>query len=123
MPVSIFLQVIKTFYLQKYFLIMRPRLLKFLSCPKCKSVFQLYSKKRDKEKIIEGSLVCENCQAVYPIYRGIPRILDRENLSNEKRKIAMRFGVEWKLHKHIFELYEKQFLEMDISLQTRKFQR
>ena len=54
---------------------MRPDLMDILCCPVCKGSLTLAETKRKGEEIIEGTLTCAKCAAVYPISDGIPDLL------------------------------------------------
>lgn len=44
-------------------------------CPVDKAELELAVETRDGEEIIEGTLTCTECEAVYPIEEGIPNLL------------------------------------------------
>jgi len=46
-----------------------------LCCPLDKSELELEVEDRDDEEIMEGRLVCTECEEVYPIEDGIPNLL------------------------------------------------
>jgi len=67
---------------------MKPVLLEWLACPKCRSALTLTIQHKERDEIEEGSLHCQKCVTVYPILRGIPRFVPPENY-------AASFGYQW----------------------------
>jgi len=53
----------------------REDLMDILCCPLDKSELELEVEDRDDEEIMEGRLVCTECEEVYPIEDGIPNLL------------------------------------------------
>lgn len=51
---------------------MQSKLLKFLNCPQCFGNFELKEEIVNNDKIIEGTLSCNNCQLSFIIQEGIP---------------------------------------------------
>lgn len=87
---------------------MRRRLLDFLACPKCRKSFRLSVSEQSGEEVLSGSLECSGCAAVFPVLRGIPRILPR--LSRVEERTAAAFGYEWRNFREHYAYYERQFL-------------
>jgi uncharacterized protein len=56
----------------------RPDLLELLCCPVCRAELRLEARTREKEEIVEGTLVCTGCSLRYPIEDGIPNLLPPE---------------------------------------------
>jgi len=54
---------------------MKETLLSYLSCPDCRSRFELTVLSNSGDDVIEGILQCTEARHVYPIVRSIPRIL------------------------------------------------
>jgi uncharacterized protein YbaR (Trm112 family) len=54
---------------------MQEDLLQVLCCPSCKGDLKLDVKRKQKEEIVEGTLTCKGCSAVYPIEHSIPNFL------------------------------------------------
>ena len=75
---------------------MKSKLLNFLVCPFCKSSLKIIIKSKFNEEIIEGELICK-CGRVFPITKGIPRMLDFDKKQNEKTKKS--FTYEWNFYK------------------------
>jgi len=46
---------------------------------------------------MEGQLTCQKCQRVYPITRGIPRLLPIHQLQIEVQRTVDGFGYEWEM--------------------------
>ncbi len=57
---------------------MRKKLLDILACPVCKGDLRLEVKEENEEKVLEGFLICDNCNERYPIEDGIPNLLPPE---------------------------------------------
>ncbi len=62
--------------------------LKFLVDPKTKEPLNLNITKKDGENILEGTL--SSSSSIYPIVRGIPRFLDKEDKNDNKS-----FSYQW----------------------------
>jgi uncharacterized protein len=54
---------------------MRSDLMEILCCPVCKGELVLDARKKDGAEIVDGTLTCAKCAAVYPIEDGIPNLL------------------------------------------------
>lgn len=70
-----------------YDLPVKSDLLNILACPKCGGALKL----RDgatADETEQGTLVCEQCAAEYPIVRNVPRFVPAENY-------AANFGFQW----------------------------
>ncbi len=50
-------------------------LMDIVCCPVDKELLELSVEEREGEEIIEGTLTCTECGAVYPIEDGIPNLL------------------------------------------------
>jgi uncharacterized protein len=53
----------------------RADLLEILRCPVCRGELRLLPGRTEGDEILEGSLSCPACPAVYPISDGIPDLL------------------------------------------------
>jgi len=63
--------------------------LAYLACPQCGSDLKINDVKKEKlDRILDGSLGCENCCVEFPIVGGVPRFVSSENY-------AKGFGIEW----------------------------
>ena len=70
---------------------MKPELLDVLACPKCSGSLDCDVRtERDHHEIIEGSLTCRDCNAGYPIIKGIPRFVGDGNYAGS-------FGYQWNI--------------------------
>lgn len=56
---------------------MRRSLMDILCCPVCKGDLILSVEKEDEKEILEGELLCNECEVKYPIHQGIPNLLPR----------------------------------------------
>ena len=54
---------------------MKISILEHLVCPSCRSELKLKTKKRTKNEINEGTLICTKCNDKFKISRGIPRFV------------------------------------------------
>jgi uncharacterized protein YbaR (Trm112 family) len=63
---------------------MRESLMDILCCPLDKSELELEAVQRDDGEIIEGRLVCTDCDEVYPIEDGIPNLLPPDMREDEQ---------------------------------------
>lgn len=74
---------------------MKEPLLTLLACPRCGGDLRLEEPEYEQDEILDGSLACGDCDARYPIVRGVPRLnADMQGLEN----VARTFGYEWKAH-------------------------
>jgi SAM-dependent methyltransferase/uncharacterized protein YbaR (Trm112 family) len=96
---------------------MQEKLLEYLCCPDCRgsldpTIFQ--TENRYFEEIIEGILFCKDCEIVYPVIDGVPRMLptsladNREFLSKhadrlDEIKKAKNFSAELLEYKRTFQ--------------------
>ena len=68
---------------------MRKKLLDVLACPDCHGTLQCESSDvADDSDVIAGKLICQTCEKVFPIERGIPRFVPSGNY-------ATSFGYQW----------------------------
>ncbi|MFW6458611.1 MAG: methytransferase partner Trm112 [Halodesulfurarchaeum sp.] len=54
---------------------MNEELMDIVCCPVDKAELELEVDEREGEEILEGRLICTECEAVYPIEDGIPNLL------------------------------------------------
>lgn len=54
---------------------MKPSALEVMVCPACKGRLDLLERSRRGGEVLEGTLECRGCPAVYPIRRGVPRFV------------------------------------------------
>ncbi|MFC5969907.1 methytransferase partner Trm112 [Halomarina salina] len=54
---------------------MKESLMDILCCPLDKQELELEVVRRDEEEILDGRLVCTECDEEYPIEEGIPNLL------------------------------------------------
>lgn len=57
---------------------MKADLMEVLRCPVCRSEFRMAPGRTEGDEILEGTLTCTGCHAVYPIFEGIPDLLPPE---------------------------------------------
>ncbi|AEA48129.1 methytransferase partner Trm112 [Archaeoglobus veneficus] len=57
---------------------MKRSLLDILACPICKGDLDLFVEKENEEEILQGKLICKQCNIEYPIEDGIPNMLPPE---------------------------------------------
>ena len=57
---------------------MDKKLMDVLCCPVCKGDLELVVSKLEDSEIIEGKLICNECDFPYPISEGIPNLLPPE---------------------------------------------
>ena len=75
---------------------MKSKLLEFLVCPSCRSDFKHIIRKRQKNEIIEGTLICLKCRDKFFIRKGIPSFLTDTTKGFVKTEDA--FSTKWKLN-------------------------
>jgi 2-polyprenyl-3-methyl-5-hydroxy-6-metoxy-1,4-benzoquinol methylase len=81
---------------------MKKVLLDILVCPQCKqSLACTITALNDKGDIESGQLTCQECHAVYPIIKAIPRFVEVSNYADS-------FGYQWNKYKRTqIDRYEK----------------
>lgn len=87
---------------------LKPELINFIVCPKCKNKFQLKTTKYKKTEILEGILVCSKNHK-FLISDGVPRLVVDTEKNFEKTETA--FSLKWKNFNksyHNKNWYEKQ---------------
>lgn len=52
---------------------MKKDLRDLLVCPRCQSGVELEAEAVEGAEVMEGTLRCASCEAVYPVRRGVPR--------------------------------------------------
>jgi SAM-dependent methyltransferase len=88
---------------------MRPALLGYLACPRCGGTLAVAAPaKAPGEEVIEGALGCGDCGAIYPVTRGVPRMLPAA-LSGPEQATARAFGVQWKVLSGLPEVFREEF--------------
>ena len=75
---------------------MKLKLLEFLACPSCRSEFKHNFKKRQKDEIFEGTLICTKCNDKFFIRKGIPSFLTDTTKGFVKTEDA--FSAKWTLN-------------------------
>jgi len=81
---------------------MKREILNFLCCPNCKNDLTLIETQAVNEEIMEGFLECSNCQKLFKINKGVPRMII--NLGNRK-ETAESWDFAWtKVAEGMFEV-------------------
>ena len=94
---------------------MKISILDHLVCPSCHSELKLKTKKRIKNEIIDGTLICTKCNDKFKISRGIPRFV--VDITKDFVRTEMAFSEKWKSHhtnhhaKDWIEWQKKWFLD------------
>jgi SAM-dependent methyltransferase/uncharacterized protein YbaR (Trm112 family) len=92
---------------------MKENLVDLLACPICWGelhceCYQLATDLQWRE-IVDGKLSCQQCEKVFPITRGIPRLLLDVPIEKESKSTVDGFGYEWsKYNDQILETYMSQ---------------
>lgn len=75
---------------------MRPRLLDIIACPECRSKLACEAAATDpaSSHIMEGRLLCGNCDKTYPIRKGVPYFADTPETIAHAETMD-KFGYEW----------------------------
>jgi SAM-dependent methyltransferase/uncharacterized protein YbaR (Trm112 family) len=101
---------------------MKPRLLDYLACPDCGAAFRLAAREQEGEEIVSGDLACEGGH-VFPVVRGVPRLVRAGTLAADVKETVSGFGYEW-THKDASTLRERdaeQFLDWVVPLTLDDF--
>lgn len=99
---------------------MKLTLLPLLACPACRHGFDVNPEYIEDSEILEGSLTCQGCSCIFPIIRGVPRIL-RKTLDAGKKATADAFGYEWTHYSVLTEADKKEFLAWISPLTPAEF--
>ena len=89
---------------------MKPRLLPFLACPDCRGDLTIKRQELEGAEIVDGDLLCGGCKRVFPIQRGVPRLLPR-GVGALSVEVADGFGWQWNRFDEIRPEYVQQFLD------------
>jgi SAM-dependent methyltransferase/uncharacterized protein YbaR (Trm112 family) len=77
---------------------MKARLTNLLICLECSGPLHCHAEREDTTlpwpEVLEGHLLCQQCEQRYPIIRGVPRLM-RGPLAGEVEKTVTGFGYEW----------------------------
>ena len=57
---------------------LKKELMDILACPVCKSELELKVETEEGDEVIQGSLICHQCDEIYPIDDAIPNLLPPE---------------------------------------------
>lgn len=89
---------------------MRLRALELIVCPRTREPLTLRSPRMEGDEVMEGELVSPRGD-VYPIIRGVPRLLpDADRVSEAAQRTVDRFGEQWDEFDFMGPHYEEQFL-------------
>lgn len=80
---------------------MRERLLQFIACPSCRGSLTLNAHRWEGRNIVDGALLCQACEASFPILGGIPRFVR----GIRDPETAESFGFEW-MHVEVTDVEE-----------------
>ena len=71
---------------------MRREILDILCCPNCKHDLKIFEREAAEGEVIDGTLQCNNCQKLFEIIRGVPRmIVDL----GDRGELAKSWGFQW----------------------------
>src|SRR5689334_18108786 len=89
---------------------MKPRLIEYLACPDCRGDLILARGERGGGAIVEGELRCRDCHRLFPIRRGVPRLLPA-GVQHLAIEVAASFSWEWDQFDEMRPHYHQQFLD------------
>lgn len=89
---------------------MKGKLLQYLACPNCKGDFVVRVDEKDENEIVSGNIKCSNCNCIYPIRNGIPRIL-YEATDGKQKETAEFFSKDWKIFPTLDLKHNKQLMQ------------
>lgn len=72
---------------------MKPEIIDYIVCPKCKSNFSVSIESKNKLEIIKGQLICKN-KHNFKIKKGVPQLIDKKNKIFVDSETA--FSAKWK---------------------------
>lgn len=104
---------------------MHTKLVSILSCPNCSCDLYLQSTNTIGEVVVEGNLICTNCQRLFPIRAQIPYFLESEQYKEIeiRNKIANRFrGADFvKIKQEIAKHHYMALMEKEADNFTQGF--
>ena len=87
---------------------MKPRILKYLCCPKCGKGLKLKSGREVNGEIKSGKLICGSGHN-FLIIRFIPRFVSRSNFSSGKKQVQASFSEKWAKWRQFNDWYKRFF--------------
>jgi uncharacterized protein YbaR (Trm112 family)/SAM-dependent methyltransferase len=92
---------------------MKSSLLNYICCLSCKNKLRLNIRAQEKGEVLEGDLICEKCNATYPIIKGVPRFMPLKITKTVKGTVDS-FGFEWNYFTDKLETFKKdsEFLSL-----------
>ena len=100
---------------------MKKELLGYICCPSCRSPLELEGAVEEGAEIVSGSLLCRACGGIYAVEGGVPNLLLKQKLGDEKI-MSRGFEFEWKYFFRTSKPYFKQmFLEWVAPLKDDDF--
>lgn len=91
---------------------MKKSLLPLIHCIFCKSELSLTAiQVMDGEEIIDADLSCTSCSAIFPVIRGVPRLVSQQTSQKTDLHTGEKFAVSWKKFSRLDSRYYKQFYD------------
>lgn len=91
---------------------MTPTLLDLICCPSCRASLNLVSSEDNAGEIWQGILQCKNCQAIYPLEKGMPHLFVQDDKWTPKAQEA----AGWITHLKNLNLYEPERKDVDFLI-------
>ena len=91
--------------------LVREDLVSFLMCPSCQGDLLLARAIRSGRTIVAGDLVCDNCQARYPIIEGVPDFVGVSQ-AGDVGQTTEGFAGNWKHYNRV--ILENELLNRDL---------
>jgi SAM-dependent methyltransferase/uncharacterized protein YbaR (Trm112 family) len=98
---------------------MRREALDYVACPECGGTLQLQARIEQDDHVMDGTLTCTACGAVYSITRGVPRFA--RGVGEVETRTAEAFGYEWTRYSELADRYRQQFLDWIRPVQPEFF--
>jgi SAM-dependent methyltransferase len=89
---------------------MKERLLELLYCPQCRGRFELRDARTVAGEIVSGQVRCVACGASYPIMDGIPRLVDKSELTDNYSRNFQHYWLHMDWHRPAFN--KQRFFEL-----------
>jgi SAM-dependent methyltransferase len=86
----------------------KPTLLPFLACPRCRGPLACEPSRAEAEEVLEGTLRCAGCGATYAVTGGVPRLLPGA-LSHPETRTSTAFGTQWKILGELSDVFRAEF--------------
>lgn len=91
---------------------MKESILSIVRCIFCRQNLALTDVTAAKDsEILEATISCTNCQAKFPVHKGVPRLVSQQVSVKEDLNTGAKFAVSWNKFSRLDARYFKQFYD------------